>query len=107
MEQVMPYEMTQADIDAEAEWNAMQDRLVAWGYPPSLIKACQDPFYYVLGLRDGQVFLFSEACPNGEWVWLKVDFWMAPEEASIYPFERGVDVRVADIVWCADAPWGS
>lgn len=83
-------------------------------YPPSLIKACCDPFAYALGLRDGTVIRFEQASICGEFASLTLhDDWMRwhmpdpPHHGLPYPCPRGVDVRIADIVWCADAPSGS
>jgi hypothetical protein len=83
-------------------------------YPESLLKACIDPFDYACGLRTGEVIVFQTAHLRGEYVTLTI----YPTESEPfrphaihrrlpYPCPRGVDVRVADIVWCADAPWGS
>lgn len=77
--------------------------------PPSLIKAAADPFDYLLRLRDGTVVRFMEArflgAPGGEWVTL-LDL-VEPYPYEEYTMPRGFDVRIADIVWCTDAPQGS
>ncbi len=79
--------------------------------PASLIKADCDPFDYVLGLRTGVVIHFHKARISGEWVTLYTDRRMCDVPGTVqtlpYPFERGIDVRISDIVWCADAPFGS
>lgn len=76
--------------------------------PQSLLKACIDPFSYALRLRTGDVIEFESATIHGDFVTLKND---APETALSgglpFPCPRGVDVRLDDIVWCADAPHGS
>lgn len=82
------------------------------GLPDALAKACVDSFEYMLGLRTGQVIQFgsAEVSQDHKWVHLapsdfeRDDPFMTGIEA---PFERGIDVRVEDIVWVADAPYGS
>lgn len=85
-------------------------------YPPALLKACYDPFDYALKLRTGEVIRFHEATIHGEYATLAADGTFNPTrmgmenpncERLAYPCPRGVDVRIADIVWCADAPEGS
>lgn len=79
---------------------------------PALAKACFDsPFDYALRLRTGEVIAFSGASVvNREWVHLEAK---PPDEQPegghriAYPAARGVDVRMADIVWVMDAPNGS
>lgn len=79
-------------------------------YPAALLKAVGDPFDYALRLRTGELFYFSEAAVNGgEFVHLELHSMHDDKagEKPLCPFARGVDVRASDIVWCADAPWGS
>ena len=81
------------------------------GYPPALAKACCDsPFDYAACLRGGSVIRFDTAEPiNEEWVTLFIDeqkSW-GIDSGMPFPFPRGVDVRVSEIVWVADAPEGS
>jgi len=91
-------------------------------YPPALLKACWDDFWYACGLRNGAVISFSSAQICGDWVHLSnsgnclpirdgVGCWHRDEEPHVlglpFPCPRGVDVRLADIVWVADAPRGS
>jgi hypothetical protein len=95
------------------------------GFPPSLAKAVDDNgFSYALGLKDGTVIYFSGAKRNygneDEWVTLTdarecarsfcdaVDRVRVPiREGERGKFERHIDVRLSEIVWCADAPDGS
>ncbi len=98
----------------------------ARGYPPALAKACVDnPWQYAVRLRTGEGWLFEGAHPVSDtWVHLErvtpleqihVDGapplgspahqYTMPQEPMI--FDRGIDVRLRDIVWVADAPWGS
>lgn len=83
--------------------------------PADLAKAFGDPFDYMVILRNGMIFYFTEAALAGEWVTLtgirafsgiplpKGD----PLSDSLPNFERGIQVRLADIIAVADAPWGS
>jgi hypothetical protein len=79
--------------------------------PESLRKAICDPFDYALRLRTGEIIRFSKATvqPGAEWICLEG----AHPEGFVfgsrlkYPCPRGIDVRVSQIVWCADAPEGS
>lgn len=77
--------------------------------PPALIKALTDqPWTYRLGLRNGQVIHFSGArlVPGGKWVTLVGDGGNHVEMSDV-SFARGLNVRVSDIAWIADAPNGS
>ena len=93
----------------EGEW-ALPCPDCARKYPPSLIKACHDPFSYILCLRNGTTFEFSEAEVKGNWVTISSAF---PDTAldgktpDDLPFPRGVDIKLSEIIWCADAPRGS
>lgn len=79
--------------------------------PPSLLKACGDPFAYALGLKSGTVIEFCEARITGRWV--KLEGVMTGGECPFdklifgHRFYRGLEVRLEDIAWCADAPDGS
>src|SRR5712691_10511092 len=69
-------------------------------YPPALAKACCDPFEYLLGLRNGMVIHFHAATEiDGDWV--HVELGDCGVDFGRYPCPRGIDVRVADIVWIA------
>jgi hypothetical protein len=72
-------------------------------YPMPIRKANSDMFHYALGLRNGSVFQFDSCTIRGDWVHLDAVTTDSPD----LPFDRGVYVRVEDIVWCADAPYGS
>jgi len=83
-------------------------------YPPSLLKAVCDQFDYALKLRTGEVLRFQSAEIHGNYVTLTLirPFLAAgadefPQDDLPYLCPRGIDVRVKDIVWCADAPDGS
>ena len=83
-----------------------------FGYPPDLEKACDDSFDYAIRLRTGEVWRFREAEPISK-SWVRLSDFMplrsspSGPDSGEYPFERGVCVRVSDIVWIADAPEGS
>ena len=88
------------------------------GVPRALAKSCVDPFDYLLKLRTGELFQYQscEISHDCKWAHLTQANLMAalgpnssrctPDEHSP-PFERGVDIRIDDIVWVADAAWGS
>jgi hypothetical protein len=78
----------------------------AYQYPPSLIKAASDPFTYLLKLRTGEVIRFTECEIHGKYATLIFDENDPMDELG-HSFPRGLDVRVDQIVWCADAPDGS
>ena len=84
----------------------------ARSYPPSLLKATDDTFDYALKLTTGEIIRFSQATLHGDYVTLlPAGGWNGPGFDP--PFQghltcpRGVDVRLDQIVWCADAPEGS
>lgn len=84
-------------------------------YPADLIKACSDPFDYALRLRTGEMIFFEYATvTGGDWVLIRgireIEWPKEPQlTRCLYPptFERGVSVRLSEIVWIADAPHGS
>ena len=76
----------------------------------ALSKACFDHFDYAMKLRTGEVINFSDAkVLSGDWVWINVKPTdeQPTENRIAYPAERGMDVRLSDIVWVMDAPCGS
>lgn len=87
-------------------------------YPPSLVKAAGDYFDYALQLSNGTVLTFRRATLHGVYATLHNDegaaypttagkTWTEDKFPLAYPCPRGVDVRISEIVWCADAPEGS
>jgi hypothetical protein len=82
-------------------------------YPEALVKASCDEFDYMLRLATGEVWTFTSCEIDGGWVHLKFaglsdGLWRGRfEESERPPFDRGVDVRLDQIVWVADAPFGS
>jgi len=82
------------------------------GCPPALVKACEDPFDYALGLNNGRVVFFETAELRRPFVHLSgvtetTMRFNSNFHSGIPNFERGVDIRLADISWVADAPYGS
>jgi hypothetical protein len=81
-------------------------------YPPSLLKACCDQFDYACKLTSGEIIYFTKATISGEYCALEgleasKQLSTRREQKLPHPFPRGLDVRVSDILWCADAPEGS
>lgn len=93
--------------DEEGHCEACMDK-----YGEHLLKAAVDPFDYAFGLKSGAVIKIT--CANidikGDWV-----IFPTPciEESTLYmrdmnrAFDRGLQVRLSEIVWVADAPNGS
>lgn len=95
------------------------------GWPPALIKAINDPFEYYIKLKNGDNFYFREATEiDKQWVRLEVfndvdgitdtPAKMLKECTAIAGkppyhdvFPRGLEVRVSEIAYIADAPHGS
>ena len=77
-------------------------------YPPALLKACYDVFEYAARLTTGELVLFSKATIHGDYATLAI-FHDLYEEQGLgqLPCQcpRGLEVRVDQIVWCADAPF--
>lgn len=77
----------------------------------ALAKACIDcSFDYAVRLRTGDVIRFVGAeIINSEWIHLDLGDWLDQPKSNglAYPARRGIDVRIADIVWVMDAPEGS
>lgn len=100
------------DEETTANNQLLQDKreLEAVVGSAALVKACMDPFDYAMKLRTGEVLRF-EHCRiiNKDWIHLTgVDRRDQLKDVQIaYSAERGVDVRISDIVWVMDAPEGS
>jgi hypothetical protein len=83
-------------------------------YPPSLLKASEDFFDYALRLSSGEIICFRTAKIHGDYVTLYVDDPICDYQCFSdknpdlpFGFARGIDVRLSEIVWCADTPQGS
>ena len=77
------------------------------GLPEALAKAVSDnPFQYALMLRDGTIIEFGGATqPSAGWILLHRPKMVNRGYDSC--LERGIEVRLQEIVWVADAPHGS
>lgn len=77
----------------------------------ALAKSLMDPFDYALKLRTGEIVRYHKArLINDQWIHLEIKGFEDNEphkDGLPYPAERGVDVRLEDIVWVMDAPSGS
>ena len=79
---------------------------------PHLAKATQDPFDYFVAMKTGESFHFHSATYvlGDDWILLE-DFF--PDTNSMlmkrfgHGFSRGLQVRLSDILFAADAPDGS
>lgn len=96
---------------------------------PHLGKATWDEFTYAVGMRDGTVYRCGFVKEYGEWLqlvgggcWGLTHYpdavlrfapgaWPGPEQdagsGDRMVLCRGVQVRLADVAWVADAPEGS
>ena len=75
-------------------------------YGNTMLKAVVDPFCYAFGLKSGMVLWVETIAINKDWV-----YFPKPESdfstKLTFPFERGLQVRLDEIAWVADAPRGS
>jgi len=93
----------------------LQQQVAEQTYPPTLVKALGDHFTYALMLKTGQIISFVEAeFISTSWVRLRQPQFHADmgelhlcSSFETAEFERGLEVRVSEIVWCVDAPNGS
>lgn len=98
-----------------ARWEFEKEAWRCRKLPRDLVKAIQDqPFSYALGLKNGTVIHFTGAdYSGGDWVALDVESHNIPKLVRTavlnnpFPFDRGVEVRLSEIAWVADAPYGS
>lgn len=99
-------------VDLTQDSSEEQLRLVGLLKFHVLAKAAMDPFDYAVGLRNGNVIRFESAhvFSDGNTVMLH-GFSESEDTGRIEglsaPCPRGVEVRISDIVWAADAPFGS
>lgn len=95
--------------------DGQEERLREEGWPPALAKATVDPFMYAIGLRGGLVITFRSATDldNGFVALHGIGFENVSDESVFavgghaFRPERGLEVRVHDVVWALDAPFGS
>jgi hypothetical protein len=73
-----------------------------------LVKACYDEFDYALKLRTGEIIGFKTVrVISDEWIHVKLDDSCAAKNPFPFEVDRGMDIRISDIVWVMDAPNGS
>lgn len=102
-------ELEQQEIvrQRELEIKAVEEKLGS----QALAKAClDDQFDYALRIRTGEVIRFVGAkVLNSEWITVELrPMEEQPEHHRIaFKADRGMDIRIADIVWVMDAPEGS
>jgi hypothetical protein len=75
-------------------------------YPAALIKATVDPLDYALKLTTGEEIRFESATIHGDFAHLSSEHSKGRLKGLSHPFDRGLDVAIDQIVWCADAPGG-
>jgi hypothetical protein len=86
-------------MDYIEDYDTSRQRL----YGHALAKSLLDPFDYALRLRTGEIVRFEQAEETGEG-WLRL---AVKDSGTPFSAERGMEVRVSDIVWVMDAPEGS
>ncbi len=78
--------------------------------PSALMKALDDPFTYALQHRTlGLIEFFAASIGGGGWIHLDGDNltihgYKRWESNALHglPFERGIDIRLSDIIWVCD-----
>lgn len=82
----------------------------------ALDKAQVDRWQFVAKLRTGEMVFFEHATRTGpDWVhlelWETSAGWLDDRAGvrEVVPFgdHRGIDVRISDIVWVVDSPFGT
>jgi hypothetical protein len=88
----------------DAELNARKSADDAQPLETVLSKSGHDPFSYALRLRTGEVFTFASSSQVGkEWLHLHDVKVYHPTDVDLIS-DRGIDVRLSDIVWMIDDP---
>jgi hypothetical protein len=74
-----------------------------------LIKGCVDPFDYALGTKSGLIVRWTGeiAIIEGEWLNIPEGKLEILGLGAPWPLPRGLQIRISEIVWVADAPQGS
>ena len=107
----MDKSLTMVDLENEI-WGAGEERLlrdieavVGCG---ALAKSMIDPFDYAMRLRTGEMIRYVAAeIRAGGWIHLASARWDDGKGGESAIFPRGIDVRLSEIVWVKDAPYGS
>ena len=98
-------------VDSDRFYGKFWCKACSRKFPGSLLKATVESSRYALKLHNGELICFMHAEFSGEFVHLTGISYDSegPSDAfklsAIEPairFERGVDIRVADVLWCAD-----
>lgn len=88
-------------------------------YGRFLLKANIDPFFYLARLEGGEVVFFEECIIEGDWILLIPSGGLSDHGEGFASMTltspnglrcscpRGISVKVEQIVWVADAPFGS
>lgn len=73
--------------------------------PPVLVKSFYDSYAYLLETKSGRQFRYESASLiNEEWVHISISPYYMDERLADAGFgDRGVDVRISEIAWIADA----
>jgi hypothetical protein len=104
-------EMSFCSKDEQIAWQQFEELATTMLGSSALAKACVDNgFDYALKLRTGEVIRFTGAkVISPGWIHLDATpLYGRPEDNGLpFPADRGIDVRIADIVWVMDAPEGS
>jgi hypothetical protein len=94
------------------EENVFPERtqMMAW-IGPALTLACHEPRDYLVVLRDGQCISFHEAryTIGSQWITLlpeKGEFVERPAGVKNWPCPCGIDVRLSEIVFAVEEPYG-
>jgi len=95
--------------DDPLDWQTDEEKAFRRKYGDVMSKATYDTFDYALKLRTGEVIRFAFATRSGKkFLHLDVDGCEQPKPwPDGFNAERGIDVRLDDIVWIMDAPHGS
>src|SRR4051812_28660736 len=100
--------------DAEpANGPEKEQQLISHGWPWPLAKAVvDDSFQYAIGLKDGTVIRFEGADSSADMEWVTIHGTGLKTSSlgnadGTFNFERGLVIRVSEIVWALDAPSGS
>lgn len=94
----------------EESRRADEERFLETIWPPSLVKAVGDNWDYAMGLMDGSTLLFSQVSPHASGEWLHLDDprpQTGPLASLTISWERGMDIRLTQVAWVSDAPFGS